>query len=360
MKISILRTPHLIVDETLSSWLVRSALYQGCDPMVLSWRIWDKYRIWTIDFERNLPYEHLFALSKATGLGIDVLNEMLLIHQAKKCVHDFNTESAIWSWVLCQGNRNRKKSVGQQYCSHCLAEGTPYLRKEWRMAWATVCTKHQVLLQDSCPECGFYFSPHKLQGLEQVLSICHHCGFDLRTSKGIQGNSAFQKAAQAAIQQGYANYGNTSLLTAEWFSVAKVFVLLLRKAAAHQDGRFANIFADLGICIEKLVLPRTVGTFEWLPIAERHGLLRDCYTLLRQPLETFIAVAQSHSLTANAILNVVPQDKLPKTLFPLVNSLELQSKNYSKRQLGNEPASEKSVMRKWARLQRKVQRIVAS
>ena len=97
MKISILRTPHLIVDETLSSWLVRSALYQGCDPMVLSWRIWDKYRIWTIDFERNLPYEHLFALSKATGLGIDVLNEMLLIHQAKKCVHDFNTESATWS-----------------------------------------------------------------------------------------------------------------------------------------------------------------------------------------------------------------------------------------------------------------------
>lgn len=71
MKLPILRTPPIIIDETLSSWLIRTALYQGCDPMVLSWCIWDKYRIWTIDFERNLPYEHLFALSKATGLGID-------------------------------------------------------------------------------------------------------------------------------------------------------------------------------------------------------------------------------------------------------------------------------------------------
>lgn len=360
MKLPILRTPPILIDETLSSWLIRTALYQGCDPMVLSWRIWDKYRVWTIDFERNLPTEHLLALSKATDVAIDVLDEMLLIHMAKKCVHEFNPESGIWSWMLCQGNRNRKKSVGQPYCSHCLAEGTPYLRKEWRMAWATVCTKHQVLLQDSCPECGFYFSPHKLKGLEQVLSTCHHCGFDLRSSKGIKADSAFQKAAQAAIQQGYANYGNTSLLTAEWFSVAKVFVLLLRKAAAHQDGRFASIFADLGGSVEDLVLPMTVGTFEWLPIAERHGLLRDCYILLQQPIETLIQAAQVHSLTANAILNVVSQDKLPQTLFPLVNGLERQSKSYLKRQFKDEPTPEKSVMRKWARLQRKIQRIAAS
>jgi hypothetical protein len=46
--------------------------------------------------------------------------------------------------------------------------------------------------------------------------------------------------------------------------VAKVFVLLLRKAAAHKNGRFANIFADLGVSLETLVLPKTVGTFEWL------------------------------------------------------------------------------------------------
>jgi hypothetical protein len=123
--------------------------------------------------------------------------------------------------------------------------------------------------------------------------------------------------------------------------VAKVFVLLLRKAAAHKNGRFANIFADLGVSIETLVLPKTVGTFEWLPIAERHGLLRDCYILLQQPLETLIDSCSVAFFSANAILNVVSQDKLPKTLFPLVNSLELQSKNYSKRQLGNEPASEK-------------------
>ncbi|EMI5620017.1 Uncharacterised protein [Acinetobacter baumannii] len=360
MKHSLLRSPHLIDDETLSSWLVRTALYQGCDPMVLSWRIWDKYRIWTIDFERNLAHEHLLALSKATGLQIDVLDQMLLIHLAKKCVHEFHAESAIWSWILCQGIRNRKKSVGQQYCPHCLAEGIPYLRKEWRMAWATVCTKHQISLQDSCPECGFYFLPHKLQGLEHVLCICHHCGFDLRNSQGIEANSAFQKAAQAAIQQGYINCGTNFLLVAEWFAVAKVFVLLLRKAAAHKNGRFANIFADLGVSLETLVLPKTVGTFEWLPIAERHGLLRDCYILLQQPLEKLIDTAQLHSLSANAILNVVSQDKLPQTLFPLVNGLERQSKNYSKRQCKDDPVSEKIVMRKWARLQRKVQRIIAS
>lgn len=360
MRLPILRTPHVIEDETLSSWLVRIALYQACDPMVLSWRIWGKYRIWTIDFERNLSHKHLLALSQATGVAIDLLEEMLLIHQAKKYVHEFNAESAIWSWVLCQGIRNRKKSAGQQYCPHCFKEGTPYLRRDWRMAWATVCTKHQVLLQDSCPECGFYFSPHKLKGLEQELSICHHCSLDLRISQGIRADSVFQKATQIIIHQDFANDDNTLVLTAEWFSVAKVFILLLRKAAAHQNGRLASIFTDLDICVEELVLPKTVGTFEWLPVVERHALLRNCYILLQQPLEKLIEVAKSHSLTANAILNVVPQSKLPKTLFPLVSSLELQRKNYSKRQLGDEPASEKSVMRKWARLERKVQRIVGS
>lgn len=47
------------------------------------------------------------------------------------------------------------------------------------MAWATVCNKHRILLQDCCPECGFLYSPTKLTGFERSMVFCHHCGHDM-------------------------------------------------------------------------------------------------------------------------------------------------------------------------------------
>lgn len=69
-----LRTVKAYKDETLNSWLIRSSLYQGCDTLTFASKIWGKYRIWTTDFERNLPSDLLASLSNSTGVDNASLN----------------------------------------------------------------------------------------------------------------------------------------------------------------------------------------------------------------------------------------------------------------------------------------------
>ena len=50
-------------------------------------------------------------------------------------------------------HRSRHK-FGLQICPLCLAEDKePFYRKEWRLSWVTVCTRHNSLLLDRCPGC---------------------------------------------------------------------------------------------------------------------------------------------------------------------------------------------------------------
>lgn len=360
MKPRIIRTPVMQPDESLSSWLIRTALFHGCEPMVLGWRIWDKYRIWTVDFERLMSDVLLEKLAQATGVDIGRLDQALLVHTAQQQTSHFNPENAIWPWVLCQGIRNRKKSLGQSYCPQCLNEKNGYLRREWRMAWATTCSQHQVKLQDCCPECGFLFNPHKLSGLEKYIGTCSQCKCDFRQYAGIAAQSSFQELAQGAIASGYASYGNLTLEAPEWFALARAFILMLRRAARYPNGSFARIFAELGVDAEKMVLPKTAGTFEWLPIDERHHLLQYCFKIMQHPLATFTDLAHSHGLTSNALLYTVSEDNLPVSLQPLLQSLPTQTKTHQVRESNEEPMSEACVMRKWARLQRKVDRVMLS
>lgn len=124
----------LLPDELLSSWLVRAALAQGCDPLVLSGELWSKWRIWTRDADRGLNQERLLVLAKASGV-----NSAAFKAASVRCIVPAITtepldELAIWPWVLALGSRNRKRHGGLQYCPLCLREDTkPYYRLQWRL-----------------------------------------------------------------------------------------------------------------------------------------------------------------------------------------------------------------------------------
>ncbi len=360
MKPRLIRTPTIQPDESLSSWLTRTALLHGCEPLVVGWHVWGKYRVWTVDFERSMSIELLEKLAQATGVDIDRLDEALLIHNAKLQIPKFNPDNGIWPWVLCQGSRNRKKTIGQPYCPQCLNEKHGYLRREWRMAWATTCTHHQVLLQDRCPECQFLFNINKLSGLEKFIGTCSQCKCDLRQYLGITTQSPFQIAANKALESGYASYADLTLEAPEWFAVARAFILMLRRAARQPSGSFARIFAEFSIDANKIILPKTAGTFEWLPIDERHHLLQYCFTIMQHSLAELTDLAYRHGLTSNALLYTVGVDNFPITLQPLLHSLPTRIKVLQQREPSTKPLSEAQVMRKWARLQRKVDRLMLS
>ena len=62
-----MRTPKIIPEESLSSWMIRISLLNACDMWTLSWKVWEKGRLLTSDFERNLPAERIHQLSEASG-----------------------------------------------------------------------------------------------------------------------------------------------------------------------------------------------------------------------------------------------------------------------------------------------------
>lgn len=352
------RTVRAFPDETMSSWLIRSSLYQGCDTLTLASTVWGKYRIWTTDFERYLPPHLLEPLSQATGVDVENLDKMLLIHNARLHSNEFNQNNGIWPWVMCQGLRNRKKSMGQPFCPICLSEDSAYLKKEWRMAWATTCTKHQILLQDKCAECGFLFHPAKLSGFEKSLSICHHCGNDVGHNPVCTSASLVQAIIQKNGHLGLM-YLNKPVDMATWLATLRGFISLIRKAAARPNSHLAKMIYELGINKDSLIAPQTAGTFEWLPIHERNGLLQNAFVLIQHNTEDLISAALNHSVTANTIQNALEKN-VPETFQLFITQLEPCNKVLSKRDTQPKPLSEEAVMKKWARLQRKINRIMSS
>lgn len=84
-------------------------------------------------------------------------------------------------WVLPLGIYHRtRRHAGQQWCPHCLAEDSePYYRRRWRLAIASTCSRHGVVLADRCHDCGAPAVPHR--GIDP---LCHHCGTDRRDHPG--------------------------------------------------------------------------------------------------------------------------------------------------------------------------------
>lgn len=61
----------LLPEESLSSWLVRAAMRQGCDPLSLTGAIWPSWRVWTRDIDREIPLTKIRPLVNASGNAPD-------------------------------------------------------------------------------------------------------------------------------------------------------------------------------------------------------------------------------------------------------------------------------------------------
>ena len=72
-------------DELLSSWLIRTAIAQGCQPLTLTHKIWGKsWRPWTSDLDLNIDSEYLQIL-----LSNNMSQEQLLL-----------LKMVLWNWVI--------------------------------------------------------------------------------------------------------------------------------------------------------------------------------------------------------------------------------------------------------------------
>ena len=185
----IIPLPAPLQDEILSSWIIRSALSHGTDPMGWSYGLWQDWRGWTRDIDREMPREILGKIARAGEMSIERIRSMTL----KPLLIPLLGEASLhpttgWDWVIPLGVRNRSRTNGLHFCPTCLSEPHPYAPKQWRLSWNTICPKHGTQLVLSCPECGQVFSPHLIDYRRPHFYRCTRCGYDLRKADASAGN----------------------------------------------------------------------------------------------------------------------------------------------------------------------------
>lgn len=172
-------------NELLTSCLARNAYAHGSSPyrfLALFWpgdpvreRDFDRHpgalgrggrsqADWTADIAGQL-HAPVAAVEAATLQG---LREVLAGRHAKA-----RGDTPL---LLSAGVHHRtRRRHGLQFCTDCLAEGTPYYRRTWRLGFVVICEAHgDRLLRDACPHCDAPVVPHR--SMASRMTDCHSCG----------------------------------------------------------------------------------------------------------------------------------------------------------------------------------------
>lgn len=281
----------LLPDELLSSWLVRVALANGCDPLALTGVVFPSRRVWSSDIDRYLPTEDQRVLAGRAGVKSVSIEQAMLAPVAQRITQRPLPLKGCWPWVLAVRPRNRRRFGGLQFCPSCLAsDRRPFFRQHWRFAWHTICARHGCMLLDRCPHCRAPIEPHRLT-VERLSVVCCPTCYGSLVEGGIcTGGSAdtlfLQGATDAALFAGSIEYEDECLRDHEWFSVLGVWLYLVRMAALGHSGSAARFVSYLGMSLPTIIDTKTWESFE---TASRAPFLEAVGKIVAMPLEDLIA-----------------------------------------------------------------------
>jgi hypothetical protein len=342
-------------DELLSSWLVRVAMAQGCDPLVLTGHFWPQRRVWTVDLDRGSVGSPVAGMA----LSDDALSNMTLRDIAARIMCPVS-RAATWPWILAAGCRNRARHGGLQFCPCCLAsDARPYYRRRWRLAWHTGCSIHDCTLLDHCDTCGAVLEPHRLTLADAHVAICANCKADLRNQTALPWSpwaAQFQCLSDEVLAREYGRYGGVALPASAWFSLARFVIALIRAAVRTGHERFRRVFAHLDLEQSLPKSPATGLALELLPVGERAALLALACRTLEEGPDALVHALSSAGITQCALQSV--GGEIPMCLGSLVSIFPLGARNSRRRSpvIASHSRSRIAVERMVARLRRKVRR----
>lgn len=313
----------LLPDELFSSWLVRCALEQGCDPLVLTWNVWGKWRVFTIDIDRIYDKDLIKPFTDITGTHIEHVRQASLYPMARRIVGVTPPEKAIWSWILALGARGTKRNRGLQFCPACFAEDKiPYYRKQWRYAWHTICEKHQMVLLDHCDTCNAAIEPHRLIAEDRCVSVCASCKANLSCANAPSINNEsllFQSMADKVLESGVGEFQLQHVSPPDWFAIAEFFFKMLKRANRTKSTSLQSFLNHI-TNIEPYMFSIEYGSsVELLCTHERHQLLAHVYRLTVSTNERMTYAAEQSGITRQGFCE--RGQSVPKVLLSLYESL---------------------------------------
>ncbi|MDN3436178.1 TniQ family protein [Pseudoalteromonas sp. APC 3356] len=343
-------------DESITSWLIRSALDCGTEPLVFTGFYWSEYRLWTYDLDRGFESIEPQIYTDITSLSIND-SVKLQSHSLYSILYEINGENTFINgspkWIIPRSSRNRIHHIGQFFCPYCLGEKS-YLRNQWRLAWNFGCLKHNVLLKNKCNDCKTLYQPHLLSADNRHLNNCHKCGESLVTQQSTSLNQSqitALKKLNITFKKDIGSCLGHSVNKKTYFSVLRYFINLLRRAAIIKSTHAIALFIEkLNIKHEELCSPKTGLTFELLPLTERESLLINAFSIINLTKSEVVTAIEQSNITQKA-LSFEPYPKELQLIFEHALNSKVASPKKT-RKVSTESIA--YISRKWERIKRKL------
>lgn len=365
LKALTIKTP-IFRDESISSWLIRAALNQGCDPLTFTQFYWPEYRLWTYD-----PDKGFFHIDEQIHKDIVILaddnrqvfntNHLLSFAQSIKPDVDYKKINIPWTQPLTK--RNRRALLGYQYCPLCMEDSNEArLKLIWRFTWSIFCVQHKIQLQSYCVDCGQPYQPQMLEASARYINHCHRCKSKLSQASENQfqlltSNHAFQfqETTDRVYETKFGYALKQKLSIEDWFELMSFYVNIVRRAATSPDYMFGKLLNSFEINFDLLTPPKTGLRLNQLPINERRDLLGFAFLLNQVPLSSWLKHCETLNITKNSF-NWSKESYIPSAFNTVYRSLpsvtKRRNQKYSKTK---KPRSPELVMKLWERVKRKAE-----
>lgn len=292
-------TSPIKTDELFTSWLIRTALSFGTDPLAYTRFLWPDYRAWTTDLDRGVCASRLHRVASYTGQSVDSIGQSFLTSPCPS-----KTTQGVLPWVISIGSRNRKRSGGLAICPDCLKENL-YFYRSWRYSWHTVCDKHNRVLIDHCFRCGSSIMPHRLSITDLTLERCSICksSYDkAEPTAPFERSLAFQNSAQHCVDNGSTALWDSPIKARDWFDLMSLWISLIRKALHNSHSPHARFLRQIDGQFQ--VPGSTAHTPRWesLAVRDRHQILSTCDNILKLDRDDLIHALRMSQLSKQAIV----------------------------------------------------------
>lgn len=227
-------------DELLSSWIIRLAHAHGIKVQTMSAMLFGQNtNIWNRDLDQLAPLEDLKILSTVSGAPFDRI-EQTTLRSLEGTLFEHHTPNGMCRWIIPIGifHRSRRRP-GLMFCPKCLQDDSePFFRRTWRLAFATLCTKHHCYLLDTCPNCKSPLAPHRSDMQSRAVFpvagfnvCCWKCGFDYRNENGLlhslpeELSVTFQTKLENAVTNGFTRWaGNQNMHSLAYFEGLRALI----------------------------------------------------------------------------------------------------------------------------------------
>lgn len=366
------KTP-LLNDESITSWLVRAALNQGCDPLVLTQFYWSDYRLWTYDVDKGFHtiddaiHSEMAILSDTDQTLFDTQNLTYISNQMGSLAKSQNVSN---TWTLPLSKRNTRSRLGYYYCPLCMIDDEKaHLKIHWRMSWNVYCEQHGVSMLSKCTVCGMPYQPNLIQAQSRFINRCHHCDSRIideycRNMIIVDEAYSLQELALQHLRTNSANVFDKSIEVHEWFEFILFLINIARRTAKTQNPNymFYRLMQEMGIDIQiqdnsrpELTDSSTGLAFDYLSNHERIKFMTYAYLLYEKSLDDWLSVCSNLNITQNSF-NWSERTKIPKAFMPVYSNLPNNSRKKNPSNSNDiNPKSLQSVQKAWKRLQRKME-----